>query len=291
MFGVQIAIRKSAAPLFHACRGVSSAAKASVTLEKQGDIGILRLNDPNRLNALTADMGDRVEELVQEITEHADEYRAIVLTGEGRAFSAGGDLEFLQSRAQDTTSRNAVTMRKFYGRFLSLRSLPVPLVAALNGPAIGAGMCISLFADARVVARDAKLGFTFVHLGLHPGMACTHFLPLLIGQEKANHLLLSGKVISGQDAFDYGLATKLVDKEDVVAEAIALAREMTSGSSVATRSLLQTLRLKQDKDLEMSLHREASSQAVCYASGDYKEGVDAISSKRKPAFGPLEHYK
>ncbi|ETW08814.1 hypothetical protein, variant 2 [Aphanomyces invadans] len=176
-------------------RGVSSAAKESVTLEKQGQIGIVRLNDPNRLNALTADMGDRVEELVQEIKDRADEFRAIVLTGEGRAFSAGGDLDFLQKRASDTTSRNTVTMRKFYGRFLSLRSLPVPLIAALNGPAIGAGMCISLFADARVVAKDAKLGFTFVHLGLHPGMACTHYLPLLVGAERANHLLLSGKVL------------------------------------------------------------------------------------------------
>ncbi|CAK4716527.1 hypothetical protein LEN26_001127 [Aphanomyces euteiches] len=267
-----------------------SAASESVTLEKRGQIGILRLNDPNRLNALTADMGDRVQELVREITENAHECRAIVLTGEGRAFSAGGDLEFLQERAKDTTSRNVVTMRKFYGRFLSLRTLPVPVVAAINGPAIGAGMCISLFADVRVVAKDAKLGFTFVHLGLHPGMACTHFLPLLIGQEKANYLLLCGKVISGEEAFQYGLASKVVDKEDVVAEAIKVAEELTSGSSVATRSLLQTLRLKQDKDLEMALRREASSQAVCYASADYKEGVDAISAKRKPSFGPLEHY-
>ncbi|KAH9190501.1 hypothetical protein AeNC1_007522 [Aphanomyces euteiches] len=267
-----------------------SAVSESVTLEKRGQIGILRLNDPNRLNALTADMGDRVQELVREITENAHECRAIVLTGEGRAFSAGGDLEFLQERAKDTTSRNVVTMRKFYGRFLSLRTLPVPVVAAINGPAIGAGMCISLFADVRVVAKDAKLGFTFVHLGLHPGMACTHFLPLLIGQEKANYLLLCGKVISGEEAFQYGLASKVVDKEDVVAEAIKVAEELTSGSSVATRSLLQTLRLKQDKDLEMALRREASSQAVCYASADYKEGVDAISAKRKPSFGPLEHY-
>ncbi|RHY11837.1 hypothetical protein DYB25_001033 [Aphanomyces astaci] len=269
-------------------RSLSTTAKASVTLEKHGQIGILRLNDPNRLNALTANMGDRVEGTLKhcEITARADEFRAIVLTGEGRAFSAGGDLEFLQKRSNDTTSRNtyvppipspwwsyhlsllprlSVTMRKFYGRFLSLRSLPVPLVAALNGPAIGAGMCISLFADARVVAKDAKLGFTFVHLGLHP-------------------------VITGDEAFKLGLATKVVDKHDVVAEAIKLAEELTSGSSIATLSLLQTLRLKQDKDLDMALHREATSQAVCYATADYREGVDAIASKRKPKFGSLEQY-
>ncbi|ETW08813.1 hypothetical protein, variant 1 [Aphanomyces invadans] len=225
-------------------RGVSSAAKESVTLEKQGQIGIVRLNDPNRLNALTADMGDRVEELVQEIKDRADEFRAIVLTGEGRAFSAGGDLDFLQKRASDTTSRNTVTMRKFYGRFLSLRSLPVPLIAALNGPAIGAGMCISLFADARVVAKDAKLGFTFVHLGLHPvrdprrlylpcdgstrvwrariisrssleprgpttySLAARYSLIVLVLVRASS----TSKVISGQEAFELGLATKVVSK-------------------------------------------------------------------------------
>ncbi|OQR99551.1 hypothetical protein THRCLA_06462 [Thraustotheca clavata] len=272
-------------------RGISSASSSCVTLEKQGKIGILRLNDPNRLNALTADMGDRVEELVKEISDRADEFAAIVLTGEGRAFSAGGDLEFLTQRAIDTPTRNSITMRKFYGRFLSLRNLPVPLIAALNGPAIGAGMCISLFADARVVAKDAKLGFTFVHLGLHPGMACTHFLPSLIGPEKSNYLLMSGKVISGEEAYQYGLATKVVDKENVLAEAIKVAEEMTSGSSVATRSLLRSLRLKQDEGLERALWREADSQANCYATADYREGVDAIKAKRKPNFEMLEHYK
>ncbi|KDO28152.1 hypothetical protein SPRG_06199 [Saprolegnia parasitica CBS 223.65] len=264
-------------------RSFSSAAAAScVTLEKQGTIGILRLNDPGRLNALTADMGDRVEELVQEISDRANEFSAIVLTGEGRAFSAGGDLDFLTRRSLDTPTRNSVTMRKFYGRFLSLRSLPVPLIAAINGPAIGAGMCISLFAD---------LGFTFVHLGLHPGMACTHFLPSIVGPEKANYLLMSGKVISGQEAHEYGVVSKVVEKEDVVAEAIKIAQDMTSGSSVATRSLLRSLRLKQDEGLERALWREADSQANCYATADYREGVDAIKTKRKPNFVTLEHFK
>ncbi|OQR91765.1 enoyl-CoA hydratase/isomerase [Achlya hypogyna] len=259
--------------LLRPARAFSTAANAScVTLEKQGTIGILRLNDPNRLNALTADMGDRVEELVQEIAARADEFSAIVLTGEGRAFSAGGDLDFLTRRSLDTPTRNSVTMRKFYGRFLTLRSLPVPLIAALNGPAIGAGMCISLFADVRVAAKDAKLGFTFVHLGLHP-------------------------VISGEEAHQYGLVSKVVDKEDVVLEAIKIAQEMTSGSSVATRSLLRLIALDdvetfwQDEGLERALWREADSQANCYATADYREGVDAIKTKRKPHFQMLEHYK
>ncbi|KAF0698059.1 Aste57867_11307 [Aphanomyces stellatus] len=262
----------------------------SVTLEKVGDIALLKLNDPTRLNALTSDMGIRLEELVREITDRVDEFAAVVLTGEGRAFSAGGDVAFLQARGQDTATRNSAIMRAYYERFLSLRKLPIPLVAALNGAALGEGMCLSLFADARVMARDAKVGFTFVNLGLHPGMAVTHFLPKLIGVEKAGLLLLSGKVISGEEALQFGLATKIVDKEDVLKTALALAEELTQGSSVATRTLLRTLRMHQDQGVELALSREVDCQATSFASADYHEGVAAVAEKRKPSFLASEHY-
>ncbi|CAK4071717.1 unnamed protein product [Aphanomyces euteiches] len=261
-----------------------------VTLEKMGDIAILKLNDPTRLNALTSEVGIRLEELVREITDRVDEFVAVVLTGEGRVFSAGGDVAFLQARAEDTATRNSAIMRAYYERFLSLRKLPIPLVAALNGAALGEGMCISLFADARVIARDAKVGFTFVNLGLHPGMAVTHFLPKLIGFEKASHLLLSGKVISGEEALQFGLATKIVDKEDVLKAALALAEELTAGSSVATRTLLRTLRMHQDQGVELALAREVDCQATSFASADYQEGVAAVAEKRKPSFLASEHY-
>ncbi|RHY31823.1 hypothetical protein DYB32_003140 [Aphanomyces invadans] len=231
----------------------------SVTLEKVGTIAILKLNDPTRLNALTTDMGIRLEELVREIIDRVDEFSAVVLTGEGRVFSAGGDLAFLQARIQDTATRNSAIMRAYYERFMSLRKLPIPLIAALNGAALGEGMCISLFADARVIARDAKVGFTFVNLGLHP-------------------------VLSGEEALIFGLATKIVDKEDVLKTALALAEEMTAGSSVATRTLLRTLRMQQDVGVEIALAREVDCQATSFSSADYQEGVNAVSEKRKPAF-------
>ncbi|RHY62713.1 hypothetical protein DYB38_002631 [Aphanomyces astaci] len=261
-----------------------------VTLEKVGAIAILKLNDPTRLNALTSDMGIRLEELVREIIDRVDEFSAVVLTGEGRAFSAGGDLAFLQARIHDTATRNSAIMRAYYERFMSLRKLPIPLVAALNGAALGEGMCISLFADARVIAREAKVGFTFVNLGLHPGMAVTHYLPKLVGPDHAAHLLLSGKVISGEEALIFGLATKIVDKEDVLKAALALAEEMTAGASVATRTLLRTLRMHQDAGAEIALAREVDCQATSFASADYQEGVNAVAEKRKPMFNISEHY-
>lgn len=123
----------------------------------------------------------------------------MVLTGEGRAFSAGGDLAWLRERASSDPRDNVDTMLAFYDRFLCLRSLPVPIIAAINGPAVGAGLCLTLACDLRVAARSAKLGFTFVHLGLHPGMGCTHFLPKIAGPQTAARLLLSGALGLSRD--------------------------------------------------------------------------------------------
>ena len=110
--------------------------------------------------------------------------RAAILTGAGRAFSAGGDLDWLMARHRDTPENNVAVMTEFYKRFLVLRRLPVPVIAAINGPAIGAGLCLAVGgADLRVASAGAKLGVTFTKLGLHPGMAATFFLPQLVGPQ------------------------------------------------------------------------------------------------------------
>ncbi|TMW60267.1 hypothetical protein Poli38472_000309 [Pythium oligandrum] len=284
--GVGAVLRPARNAAFSNMRSMSSV----VTLEKQGRVGILRLNDPKRLNPMTGAMGQALEEKVAEINKRADEFGAIVLTGEGRAFSAGGDMKFLNARIEDTPSRNSAIMREFYGRYLSLRTLKVPLVAAINGPAIGAGLCITLFADVRVAAEDAKMGFTFVNLGLHPGMASSHFLPQLVGPETANYLMLSGKVFDGKEAERLRLVSKAVPNDQVVDEAVKIATEMATASSTAVRGVLRSLRAKQDAGLDIALQREADAQAHSYASPDYAEGLKAIAEKRAPQFGDYEHY-
>lgn len=278
-------------PRFTRSFALQSHVRDLVTLEKVGRVGVLRLNDPKRLNPMTSSMGIALQERVKEISARADEFGAIILTGEGRAFSAGGDMKFLQKRTSDSGSRNSALMREFYGRYLSLRSLPVPLVAAINGPAIGAGLCISLFADVRVAAKDAKMGFTFVNLGLHPGMASSHFLPQLVGSEVANYLMLTGKIIDGVEAERLRLVLKAVDSDKVMDCAVGIAEEMAAASSIAVRSVLRTLRSKQEQGLEAALLRESDCQAHSFASSDYQEGLDAVIAKRKPQFAPFEHYR
>lgn len=252
-------------------------------------MAVLRLNRPEKLNAMTAELGDAFAEAVAVLgRQEAAGLGAVVVTGEGKAFSAGGDLQFLRDRHADTPSRNAPIMRAFYQRFLCVRSLPVPVIAAINGPAIGAGLCFALACDVRIAAPKAKMGLTFATLGLHPGMGATHFLPSIVGPQVASELLLTGKLILGEEAAQCGLVARTA--EDPLAAAIESASAMASAAPIAVRTTVRTLRLRQDVGLEQALWREADAQAQCYASADYAEGLAAVAEKRPARFTQFEHY-
>jgi len=275
---------------FAAAAGTSEPAVVVERSGPEGRIAVLRLNRPDKLNAMTTELGDAFAEAVERLSrEEADTLGAVVVTGAGKAFSAGGDLNFLRDRHVDTPSRNAPIMRTFYQRFLCVRSLPVPVLAAINGPAIGAGLCFALACDVRIAAPKAKMGLTFTALGLHPGMGATHFLPSIVGPQVASELLLTGKVIQGEEAYRCGLIARTA--EDPLAAAIESASAMAAAGPVAVRTTVRSLRMRQDVGLEQALQREADAQAQCYASKDYAEGVEAVAEKRKPRFVQYEHYR
>ncbi|KXS18728.1 ClpP/crotonase [Gonapodya prolifera JEL478] len=271
----------------------SAAAPASsdpvvITREPSG-VAILTLNRPKSLNALTEEVGDAFREAVATLSAD-DSVRAVVLTGAGRAFSAGGDLGFLRDRITTTPQKNVEVMRQFYDRFLSVRKLPVPVIAAINGHAIGAGFCLALACDMRVAAKPAKVGLNFTRIGMHPGMAGSHTLPILVGNQTASLLLLTGDLVSADDAARYGLVLSSVEPDQVVAEAKKIAERIAKASPVAVRGTLKTLRMRVDDGLERALQREADSQAHGYASPDYPEGLDAIVEKRDPVFQAFNSY-
>ena len=148
--------------------------------ELEGKVGIITLDNPSKLNALTEPMGEALAQVLA--TVNKDLPRAVIVTGAGRAFSAGGDLDWLMDRHHDSQTNNQNIMLKFYKKFLILRTLPVPVIAAINGPAIGAGLSLAVGGcDIRMASPKASMGFTFTRLGLHPGMAALHFAPQLIG--------------------------------------------------------------------------------------------------------------
>jgi len=251
-------------------------------LENDNQVAIITLNNPSKLNALTEPMGDALIKQVEEVKAMPD-VRAAIITGAGKAFSAGGDLEWLLARHRDTPENNIKIMQEFYKKFLVLRSLPVPVIAAINGPAVGAGLCLAMGgADIRVASNNARMGVTFTKLGLHPGMAATHFLPTLVGPQIAADLLLTGRLVSAEEALTLGLVARLGDSAVTVAKQLAM--DICLSGPVAVRTLVKTLRDKQNMGLEEAYRVEATAQSICYPTKDLAEGVKALQEKRSPVF-------
>ena len=138
---------------------------AAVTLTRVNRVALITLNVPEKLNAMTTSLAEAFGIIVAQLIEDPSDYGCVVITGAGRAFSAGGDLDWLRLRTRDTPSRNSKIMHDFYNKFLRVRHIPLPVIAAINGPAIGAGFCFAMACDIRIVSKKAKLGFTFVGLG------------------------------------------------------------------------------------------------------------------------------
>lgn len=275
-------------------QGVSLAWRrmAPVTLEKVGRVAKITLNVPEKLNAMSLEIADEFGRIVSELCEDPSDYGAVVITGAGSAFSAGGDLGWLRRRHGDTPSRNAEIMVEFYGRFLCVRRLPLPVVAAINGTAIGAGLCFAMGCDIRVVSAKAKLGFTFVGLGIHPGMGATHLVASVAGYEVAYRLLLTGEVVDGTEAHRLRLATEIAaDGPAAVSKAMAIANKLAAQGPLAVRATVRTLRQRQDEGLASALRREADSQSQQYGSADFAEGLSALAEKRAPVFGQFENYR
>jgi enoyl-CoA hydratase len=202
----------------------------------------------------------------------------------GPAFCAGGDLSWIVSEPDATVPELRARMLAFYRSWLSVRDLEVPIIAAVNGSAIGAGFAIALACDLRYAAADARLGVPFTSLGLHPGMATTWSLPDVAGQAVARDLLLTGRVISGQEAVGLGLVSRAVPAEEVLDEALAAADRIAAAAPVATRLTLQALRGGGHADLEAALQWEALAQATTLATQDVHEGIAAAAGRRTPRF-------
>ena len=259
----------------------------AVPLERRDDgVAVLTLDDPDRRNAMTEAMGDALAGRCAELAADPD-LRVVVLTGTPPAFSAGGDLDMLEDlarRAREDGFDATAFMRDFYLRFLTVRELPVPVIAAINGHAVGAGLCVALACDLRIVADEAKVGLNFSRLGLHPGMGGTWFLPRMLGAQRAAAWLYTGALVSGEVAAMQGLALESRPTADVLPRALALAEEIAAASPVVVRQLKITLADVEDVDLATALDREAAAQAVSYGTDDLAEGLSAGRQRRAPRF-------
>jgi len=257
----------------------------TLILEKHEEgVATLTLNRPDKLNALNTDLAVALNETLGRIGTDKN-IHAVVLTGAGRAFCAGGDLaEIWKGRQANDNANLEPLLRAGMQAVLKIRTMRQPVIAAVNGAAAGAGMNIALAADIRFASDAAVFGQNFAKVGLFPDYGGTFFLPQLIGPAKAAEMFYTGDMIDAKTALAMGLVNRLVPADQLEAEAKAFAKNIAHGPRTASRALKQVLFGNQRAELTKALEYEVEEQMKCFASEDCAEGLRAFFEKRRPNF-------
>jgi len=253
-----------------------------ILLEKKEGVAKLTLNRPEAMNALDQDVLLELEAALDQI-EKDEAVRAVVLTGAGRAFSAGADLKFIQGMRGDAR-KNAQFLRLFHRVCNRMEALPKPIIAAINGLALAGGLELVQACDLAILSEEARIGDQHANFGLVAGGGGTQRLPRLMGKRKALELLLTGDWLSPQDALQYGLVNKVVPAAKLEEEAMALARKLCQRSPLASATVKALVNRGLQTDLQTGLELEIGAVFQHFHSEDMKEGVQAFVEKRQPVF-------
>lgn len=246
-------------------------------------VATVTLDRPDRLNALTFDVYADLRDLLAEI-EHRDDVRVLVITGEGRGFCSGGDVDDIIGELQGADTRQLLDFTRMTGAVVErVRRLPMPVIAAVNGTAAGAGAVIALAADLRVLAESASFHFLFTKVGLAGAdMGSAYLLPRVVGLGRATEILLLGDRIDAAEAVGMGLAGRVVPDENLAAETSDLARRLADGPASAYGATKVLISREQDMDLGSAIELEAFAQALLMTSSDHAEFYRAFTGKRPP---------
>jgi enoyl-CoA hydratase/carnithine racemase len=249
-------------------------------------VATITLDRPERLNALTFEVYADLRDLFAELP-HRKDVRVVIITGRGKGFCSGGDVEDIIGQLLKMDTQGLLDFTRMTGTTVQrMRECPLPIIAALNGVAAGAGAVIALAADLRIFARSASIAFLFTRVGLAGAdMGSAYLLPRVIGFGRASELLLLGDSVSAERAQDVGLAYQVVDDEGLSAAATALARRLADGPSLAYRTTKMLLAREIDMNLAGSLELEAMAQALLMTGGDFAEFYEAYKTKRQPNWG------
>jgi len=248
----------------------------------ENGVVVLTLNDPDRRNAMTTELTAAWDGTLKDLAQDGD-LRAVVVTGAGSAFCSGGDLSWIAGDAPEniTPMKLRAKMYPFYRSWLQIRDLPVPSIAAVNGPTVGAGLCLALACDLRYAAPAARFSAPFTTLGMHPGMAATWLLPEVVGMARTREMLYAGRVVSSSEAVQWGLASAVAD--DVLTHAIDVASAVAAAAPIATR-LTKAALAHPYRPIAEALEWEAAAQPITMASNDLLEGMSAVKERRPPRF-------
>jgi enoyl-CoA hydratase len=244
---------------------------------------LVTLDHPEQRNAMSGPMTEAWSGLMADLADDR-ELRVLVVTGAGTAFCSGGDTSWIAGEPGATVADLRARMLPFYRAWLSVLDLDVPTIAAVNGPAIGAGLCLALACDLRYAAAGARLGAPFVRLGMHAGMAATYLLPNVVGEAHARDLLLTGRTVDADEAHRIGLVSAVLPQDGFLAGVLETAAGIAATAPIASRLTTVALRGGGHADFETALQWEALAQPVTLATDDLQEGIRAAREKRSPAF-------
>jgi 2-(1,2-epoxy-1,2-dihydrophenyl)acetyl-CoA isomerase len=255
-----------------------------VTLDIDGSVAILRLNHPEVMNAVSMDMLGGLAEALDAVDELKSEVRCLVLTGAGRAFCTGANLQGRNQQTPGKSNAGAALETGFHPFLRRLRNLHCPIVTAVNGPAAGAGMSFALMGDMILAARSAYFLQAFRRIGLVPDCGSTWLLPRLIGKARSIELSLMGDRLPAEKALEWGLINRVYDDGSLMDEALKLAHDLAGGPTVALSLIRKLYWDSPDNSFEDQLNLEFESQRRAGATEDFKEGVTAFLEKRPANF-------
>jgi enoyl-CoA hydratase len=241
----------------------------------------ITFNRPKSLNALNSGLLDEFSQVL-DIIFRDENIRVLVLTGSGeKAFVAGADIAEL---SQLTALNAKMFAQKGHGIIRKLQSLPIPVIAAVNGFALGGGSEIALACDFIYASENARFGFPEINLGLIPGFGGTQRASRIIGMNQAKELIFTGKIITAQEAFQMGMVNKIFPLNSLMEESMKTALMMASKGKVSIRAAKQVINRGMDVDLETGCHLETDAFSLCFSSPDAREGTMAFLEKRTPDF-------
>ncbi len=261
-----------------------SMANDSVNILVRDGIATVELSRPHTRNAWDDTLGGGLAEAFSEL-EGQEDVRAVVLTGQGSVFCAGADLVAgFPTLSIGHDDLRGTLRRRFHPAFLALLNLPQPVVAAVHGPAIGAGACLALAADISVMSRDTYLQFRFARIGLMPDVGATALLTTVVGPAKAAELLMFADPIDAATCSELGLVSRLAEADAVIGESLELARRLASGPSRAYATTKKAIRAWSWRDIPTHMELEAELQQTLTSTADWAEGRAAFRERREPRF-------
>lgn len=254
----------------------------NLILKKEDGFATIILNRPDKLNALNAELTSEIVRASSGVGQD-EEIKALIITGAGRGFCSGADLSSDDFKIT-SLSAGLLLMQQATALIMGIREMPKPVIAAVNGPAVGGGCNLALACDIIIASEKAKFIEPYISLSAHPDFGAIYFLPRLVGQAKANELLFSGRTVDADEADRIGLVSRVVTADRLDNETREIARKIAKSSPLVVRLMKSSIIQAQTMDLPKALACEATAQSMVFTTEDFKEAMTAFVEKREPIF-------